>query len=82
MQASDFHGLLIPEGVEKRILYHSTYRAIATYAMSLSDLDRELKHALQARGSTVKEDSRRNLCGRRTRKHSAPNCSAPATLRA
>jgi hypothetical protein len=60
-----FHGLPLPEGVEKRVLYHSTYRAIVTYAMSLSDLDRELRHLINANGCTVKEDGRRNLQGKR-----------------
>ena len=62
--SSSFHGLDIPEGVEKRVLYHSSFRAIATYAMSLAELDRELQKILRSKGATVKEDGRRNLCGK------------------
>ena len=65
MAATDFHGIAIPSGTEQRILYHSSFRAIATYAMSLADLDRELQHVIKARNSVVKEDARRNLCGKR-----------------
>ncbi len=75
-EEAEFHGLALPEGVEKRILYHSSFRAIATYAMSLSDLDRELQHILSARGSVVKDDSRRNLCGKRESEASAIFSSA------
>ena len=63
--ASEFHGLTIPEGVEKRILYHSSFRAIATYAMSLADLDREIQHMVHTRRGVIKEDARRNLGGKR-----------------
>ena len=35
----DFQGIPFPEGVERRMLYHSSYRAIATYAMPLADLE-------------------------------------------
>lgn len=63
-EQAQFHGLAIPDGLEKRILYHSTFRAIATYAMSLADLDRELQQILKATNSTLKEDARRNLCGK------------------
>ena len=62
--ARDFHGIFIPEGTEKRILYNSSFRAIVTYAMSLADLDRELQHILIARGTIIKEDTRRNLSGK------------------
>jgi len=61
---TDFRGIALPEGVEKRILYNSTFRVIATYAMSLADLDRELQHVLKARGSVIKEDCRQGLSGR------------------
>ena len=61
---TDFRGIALPVGVEKRILYHSTFRVIATYAMSLADLDRELQHVLKARGTTIKEDCRQGLSGR------------------
>ena len=73
--ATEFNGLAIPEGVEKRVLYHSTYRAIATYAMSLADLDRELQGLLHARGCTIKEDARRNLGGKSTRRRRACACA-------
>ena len=53
------------EGSEKRVLYHSSFRAICTYGCSLPDLDQELKALLQARGAFIKEDHRRNLCGKR-----------------
>ena len=61
---ASFHGLDLPEGAEKKVLYHSSFRAIATYAMSLADLDRELQSLLRARRWSVKEDVRKNLCGR------------------
>ena len=63
--SQEFHGLVMPDGVEKRILYFSSFRAIATYAMALADLDRELQAILHGRGCLIKEDSRRNLCGKR-----------------
>ena len=63
-----FHGLALPDGVEKRVLYHSTFRTIATYAMSLADLDRELLQIVRVRGGVIKEDARRNLCGKRARR--------------
>ena len=62
--SAEFVGLSIPEGVEKRVLFHSGFRAIATYAMPLADLDRELQEVLRTKGAVVKEDARRNLCGR------------------
>ena len=37
---SEFHALPLPVGVERRILYHSSYRAIATYGCSMSELMR------------------------------------------
>ena len=62
-----FHGLVLPDGVEKRVLYHSSYRAIATYGASLADLDRELQGILHSRGCVVKEDQRLNYCGKSAR---------------
>jgi hypothetical protein len=64
MPPVEFHSLVLPEGVEKRVLYHSNFRAVATYAMDLAELDRELQHILRVRGCTIKDDARRNLCGR------------------
>ena len=62
--SNEFHGLSLPEGTERRILYHSSFRAICTYSSSLMDLDQELQGILQTRGAIVKDDSRRNLCGK------------------
>ena len=42
MEEQEFCGLILPTGVERKVLYHSAYRAIATYANSVSDLDKEL----------------------------------------
>ena len=36
-----FSGLPLPVGQERRVLYQSSYRLIATYAMPLADLDSE-----------------------------------------
>jgi len=65
-KVEDFHGLVMPPGEEKKILYQSQHRMIATYAMAVEALDHELKHILEKRGSIIKEDSRRNCCGHRT----------------
>ncbi|KOO28294.1 hypothetical protein Ctob_010910 [Chrysochromulina tobinii] len=62
-KVEDFHGLVMPPGEEKKILYQSQHRMIATYAMAVEALDHELKHILEKRGSIIKEDSRRNCCG-------------------
>ena len=37
-----FHGLVLPDGMERKVLYNSSYRCIATYAMEIADLDREV----------------------------------------
>jgi hypothetical protein len=60
----EFHGVFIPEGIDKRILYTSEFRIIVTYAMSLESLDRELHHILDRKGASVKEDARDNLRGK------------------
>ena len=70
--AAEFHGIALPAGIEQRILYHSSFRAIITYAMTLADLDRELQHVLRARSTVVKDDARRNLCGKRAQLKSLP----------
>ncbi len=59
----DFHGLRIPTGIERRMLYQSSYRTIATYAMRLVDLDAELKQVISAAGFVVQKDERKNFVG-------------------
>lgn len=66
MAGTLFHGIFIPEGVDKRILYQSEFRIIVTYAMTLEELDRELAHILKAKKATIKDDDRANLRGKRT----------------
>ena len=61
----DFHGLPLPEGVDRRNLYHSPYRTIATYAMQLSELDEEFRKVIKRSSAIVKDDRRRNLEGHR-----------------
>ena len=60
---SEFHALPLPVGVERRILYHSSYRAIATYGCSMSELDEAMTDAVKSSGAIIKDDSRHNLCG-------------------
>ena len=62
--SNDFHGLVLPLGVDQKLLYSSSHCTIATYAMSIDDLDRELTHVLGLRGAYVKEDSRQDKCGK------------------
>ena len=69
----EFHGLVLPAGAEKKVLYHSAYRAIATYATSVSELDRELQAMLLERSAKVSQDGRRNLCGKCVRSPSMRN---------
>lgn len=64
MEEQEFCGLILPTGVERKVLYHSAYRAIATYANSVSDLDKELQALLSERKATIKDDGRRNCCGK------------------
>lgn len=64
MSTEEFMGLVMPPGVEKKVLYHSEFRSIATYAMSLADLARELSHIVHARGALIKDDTRRNFSGK------------------
>jgi len=64
MAGTLFHGIFIPEGVDKRILYQSEFRIIVTYAMTLEELDRELAHILKAKKATIKDDDRANLRGK------------------
>ena len=61
---ADFHGVPIPACAEKRILYHSEYRCLATYSAKLDDVDREMQANLLERFGTLKEDSRHNLAGK------------------
>lgn len=60
----EFHGIGIPEGVERRTLYHSSYRTITTYAMPLADLDSQFKVSISDKKAVVKEDTRTNFSGR------------------
>ena len=62
--SADFHGLPLPVGTERRVLYNSSFRAIATYASSLADIDAELATSVKALGAIVKDDVRHNLSGR------------------
>lgn len=62
--ATEFQGLVMPQGSERRVLYHSSYRSICTYGCSLQELDQELQDILHSRGALIKEDNRRNMCGR------------------
>ena len=59
-----FQGIPIPEGKEKRSLYHSAYRTIITYVMPLSELAAELKTIVGNNGCTIKNDERRNFAGK------------------
>ena len=59
-----FLALKAPDGVDQHMLYLSSHRLVATYAMSLADLDAELQRLLVACRATVKQDHRRHFCGR------------------
>ena len=59
----DFHGLPLPEGLDRRNLYHSSFRTIATYAMPLADLDTEFRKLVTRATATIKDDKRRNFEG-------------------
>ena len=61
----DFHALPFPEGVDRRSLYHSSYRAICTYAMPITELDTVFRRCLSKSQGIVKDDRRRNLEGHR-----------------
>jgi hypothetical protein len=62
-QAQGFHGLPAPEGVERKILYASEFRAIYTYKMSLPELDAQLQKLLSDNWAT-RVDQRSNLTGK------------------
>ena len=60
MATLDFHGLPLPEGKDKRVLYQSSFRTLATYAMPLADLDSEMRKLLSIRGFTAEADGSRS----------------------
>ena len=59
-----FYGIPSPEGIERKVLYHSKFRAIYTYKMSLAELDEKLQKVLADRKWDVKVDERTNLTGK------------------
>ena len=59
----DFHGLSVPEGADRRALYHSSFRTIMTYAMTLADLDAEFRRAVSKSSGSIKVDKRLNFEG-------------------
>jgi hypothetical protein len=59
----DFHGLGHPEGVDRKMLYQSSYRSITTYAMPIANLANEFKRRVSASSATIKDDSRTNFEG-------------------
>ena len=61
---SDFHGLSAPEGIERRVLYNSKFRAIYTYKMSLAELEMQLQKVLLDKHWEIKTDERVNLIGK------------------
>ena len=58
MSQIEFHGLPVPEGRERKILYHSSFRSITTYVMPVGDLDGEFRRVLQKASGTMKDDQR------------------------
>ena len=64
MATLDFHGLPLPEGKDKRVLYQSSFRMLATYAMPLADLDSEMRKLLSIRGFTAEADERKDFVGK------------------
>ena len=64
MSTLDFHGLPLPEGKDKRVLYQSSFRTLATYAMPLADLDSEMRKLLSIRNLTAEADERKDFVGK------------------
>ena len=64
MATLDFHGLPLPEGKDKRVLYQSSFRTLATYAMPLADLDSEMRKLLSIKGFTAEADERKDFVGK------------------
>ena len=60
----EFKGLPLPEGTERHVLYQSSFRMVATYAMPLAELDNELREVLNAKRVIVKIDDRHNFVGK------------------
>lgn len=54
----------MPEGTERHVLYQSSFRMVATYAMPLAELDNELREVLNAKRVIVKIDDRHNFVGK------------------
>lgn len=63
-QKPEFKGLPLPEGADRHVLYQSSFRMVATYAMPLAELDNELRKVLNAKRVIVKVDDRHNFVGR------------------
>ena len=59
----DFHGLPLPEGTQKRVLYQSSFRALATYAMPLAELDSAVRKMLSIKGLSLEADERKDFIG-------------------
>ena len=55
MSVSDFHGLAVPEGIDRRNLYMSSYRQITTYAMPVSELEAEFRRLVQKASASIKD---------------------------
>ena len=64
-QKPEFKGLPLPDGNERQVLYQSSFRMVATYAMTLAELDNELRKVLNAKRVIVKVDDRHNFVGKR-----------------
>jgi hypothetical protein len=65
MGAGDlFQGLPPPEGVDRKTLYASKFRAIYTYRMGLADLDAQLHRLLGEKSWEIRQDERINLTGK------------------
>ena len=63
-QKPEFKGLPLPDGNERQVLYQSSFRMVATYAMTLAELDNELRKVLNAKRVIVKVDDRHNFVGK------------------
>ena len=75
----DFHGLGHPEGVDRKMLYQSSYRTITTYAMPIANLANEFKRRVSASSATMKDDSRTNFEGTGVRAPCPRLFAAPTT---
>ena len=55
MSVSDFHGLAVPDGIDRRALYMSSYRQITTYAMPVAELEAEFRRMVQKASATLRD---------------------------